>query len=258
MSRAPNAPGTRGGGRTSGGLTLAEGLLLLVLSVLLQPVLLSVAVATGAVGGEGSATDRVVVVVIQAGVLLAAVGWLAARRRLRTAVAPRPQRTRPGRDVALGLGTGVAAFGVLVVAVGALYQLLGGVDAPEQQALTDLASGGLSAAMALVLALVLAPLLEELVFRAGLYQGLRAHVGPWPAALVSSGLFALVHIEVLLSSPLFLIQLFALALVFAWLLERTGSLLAPVVAHLAFNATSMAVAAGAPTTAVLAPVWPVG
>ena len=220
-------------------VTVADGLLLVAWLVIGQVVLYGLALGLGVVGDEEGTGDRMVQVAILSAVLASSVAWLGMRGRLRAAWAPR--RDGRGFDVVLGLASGIGGFAVLLVGLGLLFQALG-VEPPEQQALQDAAVGGMDAVLAVVLAVVLAPLVEELVFRGVLYQGLRHRSGFWPAALLSSAIFALVHVEVLVSSPVFLVQLFLLGVLFAWLLERTGNLLAPVVAHLVFNGISMGLA----------------
>ncbi len=91
-------------------------------------------------------------------------------------------------------------------------------------------------------ALVLAPILEELVFR-GLAQtallgsfGSSAH---WSVTLVAAAVFALMHIgqpwQVLPS-------LFLLGVALGWLYERTGSLLPSIFVHAGFNAVNVMIA----------------
>lgn len=225
-------------------VSVGEGLLLTAWLVVGQLVFGGIAVALGITDFTGDTTGRLVLVTIQAAVLAAALAWLGGRGRLTTVVAP--GRRARGGDLLLGLGVGVGGFVVLVLALGGLFQWLGDVDPPEQQALQDAAVGGVDALLAITLAVLIAPVLEELIFRGALHGALRARIGFWPAALLSSGVFALIHIEIVTSSPVFLVQLFLLGVVFAWLYERTGNLAAPVVAHLAFNAVSMGIALLAP------------
>lgn len=246
MTQPPPPPGPPGGrpdravppSRQPSTVTVGDGLVLVAWLVLGQVMLYGIALGLGVVGTDGT-VDRIAQVGILSAVLATSLAWLGMRGRLGAAWAPR----RRGRvfDVVLGTGAGVGGFVVLLFGLGLLFQLVG-FDPPQQQALQDVAAGGLDALLAVVLAVVLAPVLEELVFRGALHQGLRQRMGFWPAALLSSGIFTVVHVEVVTSSPIFLVQLFLLGLLFAWLLERTGNLLAPVVAHLVFNGISMGLA----------------
>jgi uncharacterized protein len=231
-------------GRPATGVGVAEALLLTAWLVVGQLLFGGIAVALGITDFSGDTAGRLVLVAVQASVLATVLAWLAARGSLSSVSVP-GRRPRAG-DVGLGLGVGVGGFGVLVLALGALFQLLGDVEAPQQQALDDAAVGGVDALLAVVLAVMIAPVLEELVFRGALHGALRARVGIWPAALLSSAVFAVIHVEIVASSPAFLIQLFLLGLVFVWLYERTGNLVAPIVAHLVFNAISIGIAYVAP------------
>ena len=103
-------------------------------------------------------------------------------------------------------------------------------------------------------------LLEELAFRGSLLALLRRRLPVWPAVLVSSALFGLWHIGVAISSAsgnaavpdsgggLVLTVLGTVAattvagIVFCWLRLRSGSLLAPMLAHTATNSVAFAVA----------------
>lgn len=74
-------------------------------------------------------------------------------------------------------------------------------------------------------AVVVAPIVEEVLFRGLLHNALRVRVGR-AAILVSSGLFAVTHLYIINFLPVF-----ALGVLLAWLYERRGSLWAPIVAH---------------------------
>ena len=88
------------------------------------------------------------------------------------------------------------------------------------------------------LALVVAPLGEEILFRGFFLQGLTRRWGFWPAAIVTSAVFALAHLL-----PYLYVPVFIMGLAFAWLFWRTGSLWASIAAHATMNLTSLVVAA---------------
>jgi len=100
--------------------------------------------------------------------------------------------------------------------------------------------GQLPAGMALgvpwiiALAVVAAPVVEEIIFRGLVYQGLRQTLTPLRAALLSSVLFTIVHPG--LSAPC----VFLLAMVNAVLLERTGRLWSCMLVHAGYNAVIVA------------------
>jgi len=88
------------------------------------------------------------------------------------------------------------------------------------------------------LAVAVAPVVEELVFRGMLYLPLRARVGPVPAAAAVSAIFALLHwgraapVENLAVMGYLII----LALILTALMETARTMLAPILAHAAHNA----------------------
>ena len=82
----------------------------------------------------------------------------------------------------------------------------------------------------IVLAVIIAPLWEEVVFRGYMYPVLKKYGGMWAAALCSSLLFAAVHNNLAALLPLFL-----LALMMVWLYELTGSIWMPIAMHACFN-----------------------
>ncbi len=85
--------------------------------------------------------------------------------------------------------------------------------------------------------IVVAPLVEEVFFRGFLYTGLRERYGWIAAALISAGLFAVVHLQPIAMPPIFL-----LGLVFAYLYQRTESIWPAVIMHVATNTLGLAAA----------------
>ncbi|MDY7232122.1 CPBP family intramembrane glutamic endopeptidase [Hyalangium rubrum] len=78
-----------------------------------------------------------------------------------------------------------------------------------------------------IMAVIGAPLFEELAFRGILYTSLRTRLGPWLSAVVSAALFTLLHVY----SPIGMLMLFTGAVVSALVYERTRSLLPCIIAH---------------------------
>jgi len=78
---------------------------------------------------------------------------------------------------------------------------------------------------------VFAPIFEELAFRGLLYAMLRRRMGMWPAALMSACVFALAHGYGVIGFASVLWS----GVLWAWLYERTGSLLPGMLAHAANN-----------------------
>lgn len=77
---------------------------------------------------------------------------------------------------------------------------------------------------------ILAPVWEEIIFRAGLFRLLHNRLSFWGAAVLSGAIFAAVHA----SLPQFA-ALWVLGIVLAFVYQRTGSLLAVICLHGFFN-----------------------
>lgn len=88
----------------------------------------------------------------------------------------------------------------------------------------------------IVVTVVVAPLGEELLFRGVLYSAVKSAGYPRLAFWGSSVLFAGIHLNL----PIFL-PLLLLALLLVALYEQTNNLLAPVAAHMLFNATNLVI-----------------
>lgn len=87
----------------------------------------------------------------------------------------------------------------------------------------------------ILMAVIVAPVAEEIIFRGYFYGVIRRFGGRIPALLTSSLLFAAIHVH--LPSML---GLALLAVILCLLYERTGSLWATMTMHAAFNATTIA------------------
>lgn len=86
----------------------------------------------------------------------------------------------------------------------------------------------------ILMAIIVAPVAEEVIFRGYFYGVIRRYGGRIPAILTSSLLFAAIHVH-LPSVP----GLILLATILCLLYERTGSLWAPITMHAAFNASTI-------------------
>jgi membrane protease YdiL (CAAX protease family) len=106
---------------------------------------------------------------------------------------------------------------------------------PEPQALlSQFPHTAAGAALLTLLAVVLAPLFEELFFRGFLFRGLARSWG-WPiGAVVSGAVFGAVHQQLTVFVPLF-----ALGVALAWVYQRTGSLWTAITLHAVFNGLSV-------------------
>jgi len=113
----------------------------------------------------------------------------------------------------------------------ALLQLCG-IPA-EKQDLIDIFANAKSPGLLLymiALAAVIAPLTEELLFRAGLFRYARTRLPRWAALLVPALLFGALHANLASFAPLV-----ALGIIFSLAYERTGRIGTTIVAHGLFN-----------------------
>lgn len=174
----------------------------------------------------------------------AAVTWFGGRAWARR---HRPAAIRPYAPVTLaGLrqtfrGGSLAFLAVMPLAAGTgliWERFLQTTGLPtERQELVDLFLQTKSPALLgclIALALLVAPVCEELVFRVGIFRFLRTRTPRWVAFGVSAGLFALLHGNWMSALPLFI-----LGLVFAVSYERTGRMAVPILAHALFNLNSL-------------------
>lgn len=135
----------------------------------------------------------------------------------------------------------VAALVAVVIArfagVGAL-ELLSAVGANIQRTkngiLNEFGPGVAGLIAAAMVAIVLAPFAEEVVFRGVLLSALSNRFGRVAGVLVSSVVFAAIHVQ-----PAVVVVVFFAGLAFAWLAVHYKSLWPPVLAHGVFNALSL-------------------
>ena len=97
-----------------------------------------------------------------------------------------------------------------------------------------LPTGALATALTILTVVVVAPLVEELVFRGLLHRLASRQWGPWAATSLSSLVFGLIHGE-----PWYLFGLVGIGVVLALVYEATGSVLACWVTHMVHNAVSL-------------------
>jgi CAAX protease family protein len=127
------------------------------------------------------------------------------------------------------------ALGTLFLSV-AVSQI--GIEPQGMKQVIDVVREPHELILSLLLLSVLAPVVEELVFRGLLYGWIAGRWGGTPALIVSSLAFAAAHTE-----PAHIILVFPLGLLFGWLRQRTDSLLPSLVAHIANNALALVAAA---------------
>ena len=143
----------------------------------------------------------------------------------------------PRRALAFGAGIGAVALPVVLgwnqLAAELLVRV--GVKPETQQAVQRLQAGmtsGQQIYLAMV-AVILAPLVEELLFRGIIYPTVKQAGYPRIALWGTALMFGAIHANLASFLPLAIF-----ALILSWAYERTNNLLAPMVIHGLFNAAN--------------------
>lgn len=142
----------------------------------------------------------------------------------------RPRGSAPRR-----VGSGLLVLWALLPVIYGTFLLLAALGyrgfQPQVQQLTTREKGWQSLAF---FAVVVAPVLEEIIFRGLLYPAVRRMGGRFLAVGVTSVLFGIVHQPPVVWAPLTI-----LGVVLAYLVETAGSVLPCIAAHMAFNALTV-------------------
>ncbi len=150
-----------------------------------------------------------------------------------------------------GIVTFLVALPLVFAASSAWEYLLQRLGLPdEKQDMVDIlqnSHSGILRASLVAVATILVPVTEETLFRAGLFRYFRTRVNRRVTIVLTSGLFAALHVswtDNMAGLPS-LVPLFVLAVVFCVAYERTGRIGTTIVAHALFNLnTFLLVAAG--------------
>ena len=145
------------------------------------------------------------------------------------------QRLTFQRAFATGFVLLIVAYPLIILADWITVRILGSGSA--RQGIVELFAGSRSfqqRVLVIVLAIVIAPIVEEFVFRFFLYGVLRRYAGRTLGLIISALLFASVHAHLPSFAPLFV-----LASCFTLAYEWSGSLLVPMTMHALFNALTL-------------------
>jgi membrane protease YdiL (CAAX protease family) len=192
-------------------------------------------------------------VVFQFGLLAGVTGAGAYLRTLRKNRGPSPPRRGALPLLLAGVLTFLAVLPVVYL-TGYLWnnflERLG--LPPEPQDLISVfahAKLSVSSVVLFILATITAPVVEELIFRAGLFRYLRTRVPHWAALTLPSLFFAGLHVDwKTLSGLSSLVPLIVLAIIFSLAYERTGRIGVTMIAHALFNLNMiLLIMAGMPT-----------
>lgn len=129
-----------------------------------------------------------------------------------------------------------AAYPLILVADLVARRVLGGPS--SRQSIVEVFSESQTIeqrVLIIVMAVAIAPLVEEFVFRFFFYGVGRRYLGRWGGLVVNSALFAVVHAHVPSAAPLFVLG-GCLTLAYEW----SGSILVSMTMHSLFNALTLA------------------
>lgn len=218
--------------------TVLDGLGLVLWSIFAQ---LFVAVPLELAGisvTDGGVAFLLAAIVMQLFTFAGVLAWLRIRGGLSWRLLG-PVRPSWGR-VPIGLVVGIVGFLGVTLLILVVEAASGGVAPPEQLAMESALGSGPAFVLGVVMAVGLAPVVEEVIFRGVLFQALRRRFGLYPALLVSGAVFAVLHTE--LTEPLYLLALWLLGVWLAAAFHRTGTLLVPVIGHATFNGVAIGLA----------------
>lgn len=153
-------------------------------------------------------------------------------RTWKEALAPFGMVKASPRAIAAGVALGVAIAGVLGFGLEAIFPSPENAEGPLIQAA---AAPGWQRILFVVLAVVLAPVIEEFLFRGVMYTGMLRSWGKWPAGIVLTLSFGLLHLADVGGywPALFMITMVGLGLLLVRI--KTKSLIPAIAMHSAYN-----------------------
>lgn len=147
-----------------------------------------------------------------------AVGW----RRFR------PSKITPATGVVLSLLGGIG-LAVMIIPLNAVFRAK--TKLPIEQLFQDRQS----ALLLMGLAILLAPLVEETIFRGYIYPVIARSWGVTAGVLVTGMLFGLMHAQQLRGGTAQIVLLMWVGVVLTWVRAKTGTVLASYLVHLSYN-----------------------
>jgi membrane protease YdiL (CAAX protease family) len=139
---------------------------------------------------------------------------------------------RVGRTWAHRAGSVALVVGLLIatrlagLAWGALSQAVGWHPPAKEQLTTIFGPRGTGLLLATVMVVLVAPFVEELLFRGVVMTAAAERWGMWPGIVISAGLFSAIHVTAWAIVPTF-----ALGVALGWLAWTRGSLWPAIVLH---------------------------
>ncbi|MCP5522950.1 MAG: CPBP family intramembrane metalloprotease [Verrucomicrobiales bacterium] len=177
--------------------------------------------------------------VLHACILVAVVSFLRANRLdWRTAFGIQLRGAGRGLQLALGVAVGFFLLSLGLMKLSELFWTQLGFTAEPQAAIEALQAGGILRPLLLaIVALGVAPIMEEIIYRGLLYPTIKQLGFPRAAFWGTAVLFAMSHVNLLSFLPLV-----CFGALLAWLYETTDNLLAPIAAHAVFNTINFVLA----------------
>lgn len=129
----------------------------------------------------------------------------------------------------LGIGCGLLVASYVLILLHNLLLMALGIETQGEE-IAKLFASLESPAWFFFVGAILAPLVEEIFFRGFLFQGFRQKYGWVSAMLLSSGIFAVAHLD-----PVSLIPTFILGSLLAYLYHRSNSVWPGVILHVLVN-----------------------
>ena len=235
---APRAPATWGLGEALAVYLVGNLLIGQIVVAGILVVLLGIEeIPTGGAGTDILAISAAVAITFAASIL----AWFRIRHPGWRGIVGLPAGREAAREFRWGAVAGLIVYPIVAFAAGTivvivLSALTGETVETPAQLSSDLSFAG--RVLAAGYAILVAPVVEELYFRGVLLRSMLERRGFWPAAIVSSLVFGLVHwpIGEALGDALVLpIVMTVTGFALAWIYSRRRNIVACVAAHMVFN-----------------------
>ncbi|NUN04086.1 MAG: CPBP family intramembrane metalloprotease, partial [Bryobacteraceae bacterium] len=138
------------------------------------------------------------------------------------------------RNLFVGFGAGLGTCFTYVIIAG-LYQYWSG-HTPRPGPITALPNnGGLDLLLWLVMLVILAPLIEEALFRGVVFAGFQNSWGRAPAAILTSVVFWVLHLWDMAGFWLAMVGIASMSILTLWLRLRYSAIGPAIAAHVGYN-----------------------
>lgn len=170
-----------------------------------------------------------------AGMLVVAMLTLYLRRPERIAAVGLDHWSKLGWGKTLGAGVLLMVSAGLITHLYSTYAVPGApLQAQTRQLIASMSTGWLNQIVLFLVIVVFAAIIEEVLFRGLLQNGLKRRVGPTWAIVIAGLIFAAVHLQ-----PLAFPVLAVIGMAFGYLYHLTGSLRVTISLHMLNNAAAL-------------------